>query len=124
SRKPTWWSSFGKTRKTLHRLAQWCNPTSQKDGKSGWRISDISSRDGYRDMRRLLQNEQMARYREAESGMIPAESIERVIDDFRTRIEKLRPFAELEYVNGGMMAYEMAIRELRKVVEEYGPRKS
>lgn len=52
--------------------------------------------------------------------MIPVEAIERVIDDFRTRIEKLRLFAELEYVNGGMRAYEMAIRELQKVVEEYG----
>jgi hypothetical protein len=55
--------------------------------------------------------------------VIPVEAIDRLIDDFRTRIEKLRPFAELEYVNGGMMAYEMAIRELQKVVDDYGPGK-
>lgn len=52
--------------------------------------------------------------------MIPVEAIERVIDDFRTRIEKLEPFEQFDYVNGGIRAFEEAIRELQKVVEEYG----
>ena len=56
--------------------------------------------------------------------MVPVEVIERVIDDFRTRIEKLEPFERIEYVNGGMRAFEEAIRELRKVVEDYGKVKS
>lgn len=56
--------------------------------------------------------------------MIPVEAIERLIDDFRTRIEKLEPFERIEYVNGGMRAFEEAIRELRKVVEDYGASKS
>jgi hypothetical protein len=56
--------------------------------------------------------------------MIPVEAIERLIDDFRTRIEKLEPFEWIEYINGGMRAYETAIRELQKVVDDYGSRKS
>jgi len=52
--------------------------------------------------------------------MIPVESIERVIDDFRTRIKMLEPFEWIEYINGGMRAYEVAIQELQKVVDDYG----
>ena len=52
--------------------------------------------------------------------MIPVVVIERVIDDFRTRIEKLEAFERIEYVNGGMRAFEEAIRELQKVVDDYG----
>jgi len=52
--------------------------------------------------------------------MIPVESIERVIDDFRTRKEKLEPYEWIEYINGGMRAFEVAIKELQKVVDDYG----
>lgn len=52
--------------------------------------------------------------------MIPVEAVERVIDVFRTRKEKLEPFARIEYVNGGIRAFEEAIRELQKVVDDYG----
>jgi len=56
--------------------------------------------------------------------VIPVEDIERVIDDFRTRIEMLKPFEQIEYINGGMRAFEEAIRELRRVVDDYGKGKS
>lgn len=56
--------------------------------------------------------------------MVPVEVIDRLIDDFRTRIEKLEPFEQIEYINGGMRAFEEAIRELRKVVDDYGKGKS
>ena len=54
--------------------------------------------------------------------MIPAESIERVIDDLETRIEMLMATNELLGVAGAIHAYKTAIRELRKVLEDYGAR--
>lgn len=56
--------------------------------------------------------------------MIPVEAVERVIDVFRTRKEKLEPYERIEYINGGMRAFEEAIRELQKVVDDYGSSKS
>ena len=57
--------------------------------------------------------------------MIPVEAIERVIDDFRTRIEKLRRREKSgEIIGGAIIAYELAVKELQKVFEDYGTSKS
>ena len=51
---------------------------------------------------------------------IPAEDIERVIDDLETRIENLIPYRDQEYVNSAIRAYGHVINELRKVLDDYG----
>jgi len=52
--------------------------------------------------------------------MIPAESIERVIDDFQTRIEELKK--QSSFMSAVLMieVYRSVIRELQKVVDDYG----
>ena len=52
--------------------------------------------------------------------MIPAEAIERVIDDLETRVEKFAPFRKkVQTAEILCEAYEYAISELRKVLEDY-----
>jgi hypothetical protein len=51
---------------------------------------------------------------------IPAEDIERVIDDLETRIENLIPYRDQGYVNSAIRAYGHVINELRKVLDDYG----
>ena len=55
--------------------------------------------------------------------VIPVEAVERVIDDFRTRKEKLEPFKGVPAVDAAIRVYNAAINELGKVVEDYGPGK-
>jgi hypothetical protein len=55
--------------------------------------------------------------------MIPVEAIERVIDDFRTRKEKLERVKGVPIVDGAILGYSEVVNELRKVVEEYGTSK-
>jgi len=52
--------------------------------------------------------------------MIPVEAIERVIDDFETRIEELKK--EASFMSAILMieVYTSVIRELQKVVDDYG----
>ena len=53
--------------------------------------------------------------------MIPVETIERVIDDLETRVEKLKPVRErVQICEAACRAYEHAIDELRKVLSENG----
>jgi len=56
--------------------------------------------------------------------MIPVEAIERVIDDFETRIEELKK--EASFMSSILMieVYKSVIRELQKVVDDYGASKS
>lgn len=56
--------------------------------------------------------------------MIPVEAVERMIDDFRTRIEKLEVVKGVPIVDGAILGYSEVVNELRKVVEDYGTRKS
>lgn len=62
---------------------------------------------------------------ESERGirMVPIEAIDRLIDDFRTRIEKLEPFKGVPAVDAAIRVYNAAVNELGKVVEDYGPGK-
>lgn len=55
--------------------------------------------------------------------MIPVEAIERVIDDFETRIEELEK--EVSFMSAILMieVYKSVIRELQKVVDDYGTSK-
>lgn len=52
--------------------------------------------------------------------MIPADVIERVVDDFESRISLLKNYENIDYIRGGIQAYRMAINELRKVLDDYG----
>ena len=54
---------------------------------------------------------------------VPVEVIERVIDDFRTRIEKLKK--QTSFMSAILMieVYKSVIRELQKVVDDYGTSK-
>ena len=52
--------------------------------------------------------------------MVTVETIERVIDDFRTRIEKLERVKGVPIVDGAILGYSEAVNELRKVVDDYG----
>jgi len=56
--------------------------------------------------------------------MIPAEAIERVIDEFESRIGTLMLYTGVGEVQAGVAirAYESAIKELRKVLNDYGRR--
>ena len=59
--------------------------------------------------------------------MIPVEAIERVIDYLETvkgRYEKQEPYRNLIWAFHAAQAYSTAINELRKVLSDYGPRKS
>lgn len=55
--------------------------------------------------------------------MIPVEAIGRLIDDFRTRIEKLESVKGVPTVDGAILGYSEAVNELRKVVADYGTSK-
>ena len=56
--------------------------------------------------------------------MIPVKAIERVIDDFETRIEELKK--ETSFMSAILIieVYKSVIRELQKVVDDYGKGKS
>lgn len=62
---------------------------------------------------------------ESERGMcmIPVEAIERVIDDIETRIDELKK--EASFMSSILMieVYRSVIRELQKVVDDYGTSK-
>ena len=55
--------------------------------------------------------------------MIPVEAIERVIDDIETRIDELKK--EASFMSSILMieGYRSVIRELQKVVDDYGTSK-
>ena len=55
---------------------------------------------------------------------VPVEAIERVIDDFRTRIEKLEVVKGVPIVDGAILGYSEVVNELRKVVDDYGKGKA
>ena len=55
--------------------------------------------------------------------VIQVEVIERVIEDFRTRIEKLERVKGVPIVDGAILGYSEVVNELRKVVDDYGPGK-
>lgn len=55
---------------------------------------------------------------------VPVEAIERVIDDFQTRIEELKKQSSFMSAVLIIEVYRAVIRELQKVVDDYGASKS
>ena len=55
---------------------------------------------------------------------VPVEVIERVIDDFQTRIEELKKQSSFMSAVLIIEVYRSIIRELQKLVDDYGPGKS